>query len=308
MPVDASAPTLADLLGLTPQQRPWFYSALFMAGAIACAWAVDRGFSRRGRALAVMMSGGDLSATADTRLRFVRRLVVAAIVIFGIALALGQFEGFGRLATSLLASGAIAAAVLGFAARQTLANLVAGVMIAVTQPVRVGDWVTFEEVYGEVEDVRLNYTYLRTPGNQRVIIPNEKLASGILRNDTLATRSIDLEVSLWLPHTVDTDRAIDVLGAATGCQVTVAETRWDAIRLSVVGDPVSPPDRGRLEGELRTRCVSRLRAAGLLPVSDAAAPAAPTADGTGADHAAGRAALETPTASQAGLGRPAAKQ
>ncbi len=277
--MDADTPPLADLLGLTAQQTPWFYSALFMGGAVLFAWAVDRGFSRRGRAFAVLMSGGgDLSAEADTRLRFVRRLVVAAIVVFGIALALGQFEGFGRLATSLLASGAIAAAVLGFAARQTLANLVAGVMIAVTQPVRVGDWVTFEEVYGEVEDVRLNYTYLRTPGNQRVIIPNEKLASGILRNDTLASRSIDLEVSLWLPHTVDADRAIAALSAETGGQVTVAETRWDAIRLSVTGDPVPPPERGRLEGELRTRCVSRLRAEGLLPVAGQAGFVSPAAN------------------------------
>ncbi|CAA9480656.1 MAG: Putative transport system permease protein [uncultured Solirubrobacteraceae bacterium] len=274
---DAS-PTLADLLGLSPEQRPWFYSALFMVIALLCAWAVDRGFSRRGRALAILMSGGDLSAEADTRLRFVRRLIVAAIVVFGIALALGQFDGFGRLATSLLASGAIAAAVLGFAARQTLANLVAGVMIAITQPVRVGDWVTFEDVYGEVDDVRLNYTYLRTPGNQRVIIPNEKLASGILRNDTLATRSIDLEVALWLPHTVDTDRAIAVLHSETGCQVTVAETRPEGLRLSVVGDPVSPPDRGRMEGELRTRCMSRLRADGLLPVAAPEGVAAATAN------------------------------
>ena len=268
--MDASGATLADLLGLSDEQQPWFYSVLFMAIALVFAWAVDRGFSRRGRALAVLMSGGDLSAEADTRLRFVRRLVVAAIIVFGIALALGQFRGFGRLATSLLASGAIAAAVLGFAARQTLANLVAGVMIAITQPVRVGDWVTFEEVYGEVEDVRLNYTYLRTPGNQRVIIPNEKLASGILRNDTLATRSIDLEVSLWLPYSVDADRAIAVLHSDTGCQVTIAETRWDGIRLAVTGEPVSPPDRGRLEGELRTRCMSRLRADGLLPACEPA--------------------------------------
>ncbi len=276
--MDDRTTILADLFGLTARQATWANAATLLALALVFAWAVDRGFSRRGRALAVLVSGGDLSAEADTRLRFVRRLVVASIVVFGIALALGQFEGFGRLATSLLASGAIAAAVLGFAARQTLANLVAGVMIAVTQPVRVGDWVTFDEVYGEVEDVRLNYTYLRTPGNQRVIIPNEKLASGILRNDTLATRAIDLEVSLWLPHTVDTDRAIAVLQSDTGCQVTVAETRWDGVRLAVVGDPVAPPDRGRLEGELRTRCLSRLRADGLLPGPDLAGVASPAAN------------------------------
>ena len=269
---------LADLLGLTEAQKPWANAAVFMGVALAVAWAVDRAFARRGGKLARLVAGGDLSAEVDTRLRFVRRLVVAAIVVFGIALALGQFEGFGRLATSLLASGAIAAAVLGFAARQTLANLVAGVMIAVTQPLRVGDWVTFEEVYGEVEDVRLNYTYLRTPGNQRVIIPNEKLASGILRNDTLATDAIDLEISLWLPHAVDTDRAIALLSSETGCEVTVAETRWDGVRLSVVGDPVPPPERGRLEGELRTRCMSRLRADGLLPTAAPAGAEAPVAN------------------------------
>ena len=44
-----------------------------------------------------------------------------------------------------------------------LANFVAGIMLAVTQPLRVGDWVTFEGHYGVVEDVRLNYTILRTP-------------------------------------------------------------------------------------------------------------------------------------------------
>ena len=50
------------------------------------------------------------------------------------------------------------------AARQVLANSVAGIMLAVTQPLRVGDWVTFEENYGVVEDVRLNFTILRTAG------------------------------------------------------------------------------------------------------------------------------------------------
>ena len=66
--------------------------------------------------------------------------------------------GVDRLAARLLASGAIAAAIIGFAARQTLANFVAGIMLAVTQPLRIGDWVYFEDHYGVVEDIRLNYT------------------------------------------------------------------------------------------------------------------------------------------------------
>ena len=57
----------------------------------------------------------------------------------------------------------LVAAIIGFAARQTLANAVAGIMLAITQPLRVGDWVTFEEQYGVVEDVRLNFTSCARP-------------------------------------------------------------------------------------------------------------------------------------------------
>ena len=117
-----------------------------------------------------------------------RRLLYAAILLIGIAIALSGFTGISQLATSLLASGAIAAAVIGFAARQTLANFIAGIMLAITQPIRVGDWVTFEGNYGVVEDVSLNHTVLRTATEQRIVIPNEKLAGGILKNDTLEGR------------------------------------------------------------------------------------------------------------------------
>ena len=93
-----------------------------------------------------------------------RRLIYAVIVLIGIAIALSGFTGLSKLATSLLASGAIAAAIIGFAARQTLANFIAGIMLAITQPIRVGDWVTFEGNYGVVEDVR---PQLHDPAHRR---------------------------------------------------------------------------------------------------------------------------------------------
>ena len=96
-------------------------------------------------------------------------------------------------------------------------------MLAITQPLRVGDWVTFEEQYGVVEDVRLNYTVLRTPGDVRVVIPNERLAAGILRNDTLGSDRIALDVSVWLAPGADVERALAVLADATGSKVSVAE-------------------------------------------------------------------------------------
>jgi small-conductance mechanosensitive channel len=254
---------LAIPLAVATEQLVGAGSSIAIAAAIA--FAFDHVSRRSGPELAQAALRGQLSPEADTRLRFVRRLVVAVILVAGIAIALSQFAGINRVATSLLASGAIAAAVIGFAARQTLANLVAGFMLAITQPVRVGDWVTFDEQHGEVEDVRLNYTILRTGSDQRVIIPNEKLASGIMRNDTLGSNSIGLDVDVWLPPFADEQRATEVLEAETGHAVAVAEQVPWGTRLAIGSDPCPPPERAAREAELRARCLRRLRAEGLLP-------------------------------------------
>jgi small-conductance mechanosensitive channel len=243
----------------------WITAGVALGLAVAVAFAVDRAFQRRGRRLAGALVRGDLSPVVDTRLRFVRRLLIAGIVAIGAVLALNQFTGVNRLATSLLASGAIAAAILGFAARQTLANFIAGLMLAITQPLRIGDWVTFEEVTGVVEDVRLNYTVLRTPGEQRIVIPNERLAGGILHNDTLAVDAIGLDVSVWIAPDADAEHAVRVLEEETGAGASVAEASPTGIRLAVSGDRVTPAEKGAREAELRASCLRRLHAEGLLP-------------------------------------------
>jgi small-conductance mechanosensitive channel len=224
---------------------------------VAIAFVIDRWFARRGRKLADRVLRGGVSQEVDTRLRFVRRLVWLAILAIGLLLALTQFAGFNRVAASLLASGAIAAAIIGFAARQTLANLVAGIMLAITQPLRVGDWVTFEDNYGQVEDVRLNYTILRTLSETRIVVPNERLAGGILRNDTLETDRVGVEVSIWLKPDADVARALDALRQVTG-SVTIAETTAEGIRVAVGGERVVPRDRAHAEADLRERALRRL--------------------------------------------------
>jgi small conductance mechanosensitive channel len=208
---------------------------------------------------------GELSPETGTRIRFIRRLLYAVIILIGVAIALSRVEGVDRLAASLLASGAIAAAIVGFAARQTLANFVAGVMLAVTQPIRVGDWVYVEEQYGVVEDVRLNYTFMRSPGGQQIVIPNEKLASGVLRNDTLGQGTVSPDAKIWLPAPADAGAAVAALEDETGHAVSVAETTVEGFMLAVEGDPCPPPERYPRESELRLRCLVRLRAEGLLP-------------------------------------------
>jgi small-conductance mechanosensitive channel len=233
--------------------RGWISAAITLLVAAAVAWLVDRAFRRR-----------SLSRQADTRLRFLRRVVYATILLLGFALALSQFTGIDKLAASVLASGALAVAVLGFAAQRTLGNFIAGVMLAVTQPLRIGDWIALEDQYGMVEDVRLNFTVIRTAGQARVIIPNERIASGMLRNDTLVVDDVGTEVSLWLGHGADADAACAALEQETGGTATVAEVTADGVRVTVGGDRVAPPERAGAEAELRARCLRRLRADGLI--------------------------------------------
>jgi small-conductance mechanosensitive channel len=249
----------------------WLWAVVTVAVALVLAFVVDRWFARRARRLAETVVRGGLSQGVDTRLRFLQRLITTAIVLIGIAIALSEFTDLGNLAASLLASGAIVAAIVGFAARQTLANFVAGIMLAITQPLRVGDWVTFEEHYGVVEDVRLSYTILRTLSETRILIPNERLAAGILRNDTLATEAVGLEVAIWLPPESDAERALAALADETGHDAAIAEITPEGVRVAVSGDRVPPQDRARRESELRAACLRRLRAEGLLAEGGAAA-------------------------------------
>ena len=242
----------------------WVRAAVIFAVFILAAFVFDRWFAARGRRVAGRVLRGNLTQETDTRLRFVRRFVWLALIVFGTLAALSQFAGLGRIAGSLVASGVLVAAIVGFAARQTLGNLVAGIMLALTQPLRVGDWVTFEDNYGVVEDVRLNFTVLRTFSEQRIVIPNERLASGILRNDTLESDAVGLDVSLWLPAGADVPRALDVLREETGQSVSVAEAGVEGTRLAVGGERVPPPERAKHEAELREQCLRRLRADGLL--------------------------------------------
>jgi len=244
-------------------EHPAIRAAVIFAVFFVLAFLFDRWLAAQGRDIAGRVLRGGITPEADTRLRFVRRLIWLVLLVIGILTALSQFAGLGRVAGSFLASGALVAAILGFAAQRTLANLIAGIMLAITEPLRVGDCVTIQEQYGAVEDVRLNFTLLRALGDQRIVIPNERIASGVLRNDTLETGVVGLDVSVWLPAGADVPRAVDVL-REMGQAVTIAETAADGTRLAVGDERVPPSERAKREAELREQCLRRLGAEGLL--------------------------------------------
>jgi len=237
-------------------------AVLTVVFAFVLAKVVDRALLRRGHQLGEAMSGRELSPVADTRLRLVRRLIFVTIVVLGVAVALSRFPAVRTAATGVLASSALLGLVVGFAARQTLANAIAGIMLAITQPVRIGDLVTFEEHTGEVEDVRLTYTYIRLDDGRRLVVPNERLAQSPVANHTVVDPRVQVEVSLWLEPGADATRAVEALAEIPDVDVSVAEVDREGIRLAMT-TWAPARERGGVAARLRKDALHRLREASL---------------------------------------------
>ena len=232
--------------------------------AVALAWMVDYLLARRTARLAHLLpvGHGELSAVADTRLRLLRRLTFVTIIVIGVALGLMQFDPVKRAAAGVLASSAVLGLVVGFAARQTLANAVAGILLAITQPIRIGDLVEFEGATGVVEDVRLTYTYLRAEDNRRVIVPNERLASSTIQNFTIMDPRVEVEVTIGLPVDADPARALEALSELGDTEVAAVEK--DGYQILVRTHAENPLDRRQVAARIRAACVERLKRENIL--------------------------------------------
>jgi len=131
------------------------------------------------------ISKRSLDPSLATRYRVLRRMLMAAIVFVGLLSALLVVPQIRTVAGGVLASSAVIGLVIGFASQRTIGNVVAGLLIAVSQPLRLGDEVEVEGTQGVVEEIGLTYTWIRTRDNDRLVVPNERLASVPIRNSTI---------------------------------------------------------------------------------------------------------------------------
>jgi small conductance mechanosensitive channel len=212
------------------------------------------------------MSRRELAPEAATRYRVLRRTITAAIFAIGILSALLVIPQVRAVAGGILASSAILGLVIGFAARSTLANGVAGVLIAFSQPLRLGDRVEIGGEVGTVEEIGLSYTFIRTDANARLVIPNEKLASDTIRNLTIVSREQLAEVAVQVPLDKDLGAAVEALRSETAsdrAQVLVSGLDG-AATLTVRAWAPDEVAAEQLASELRLRAHARLRAEGVL--------------------------------------------
>jgi small-conductance mechanosensitive channel len=123
-----------------------------------------------------------VSRSTRTRLTILRRLLLLAAFLVVAAIVLAQFTSLGRLAAGIFASTAVLGLIIGFAAQNTISNVIAGVLIAITQPIRIGDRVGFEEREGRVTDITLSYTFIDPGDGSQIVVPNQLLVQGIVHN------------------------------------------------------------------------------------------------------------------------------
>ncbi|MFL5248970.1 MAG: mechanosensitive ion channel family protein [Myxococcales bacterium] len=178
---------------------------------------------------------GTLLPETTTRLQVSRRLVAAAIWLVAISMALTQFPELHVLSAGLLASAGISGIVVGFAAKSTLGNAIAGVMISFAQPVRIGDDIELRGERGIVEDITLLFTVVRLLDGKRLIIPNDTLSTEVIKNLTLGGATRIARVDVLLPPKSDASAIKTVLlgtaAANPGLDRDAPPPRVDLVRL-----------------------------------------------------------------------------
>ena len=107
----------------------------------------------------------------STQIGVIQRILNVIIIIFAIASILMTFDKVRQIGVSILASAGIAGIIIGFAAQRSLATLIAGIQIAVTQPIRIDDVVIVENEWGRVEEITLTYVVVNIWDQRRLILP-----------------------------------------------------------------------------------------------------------------------------------------
>jgi small-conductance mechanosensitive channel len=236
-----------------------FWHRLVIAAAV---FAV---VSLAARAIDWRLARTQLAPEAVTRYRVLRRTVTVSILVLGFFSALLVIPEVRAVAGGLLASSAVLGVIIGFASQRTLGNFVAGILIAITQPVRLGDRVTYAGEDGVIEEIGLTYTFIRTQDRARLVVPNEKLASDTIRNSTIRGRETYAEITVQVPLSADLAAAVralrdEIAGESDGA-VYVSSLNGNAT-LTVRAGARDEDDAQRLERELRLRAHSRLHVLG----------------------------------------------
>ena len=156
-------------------QESLIQHGLLMAFIVLCGWAaltaVDIAAALYTRQFRLEESDDLLARKHLTQIRILTRAIATLVVVVTAGLALMTIPGVRQLGVSLLAAGGAAGIILGLALQPVLSNLIAGVQIAVTQPIRIDDSVFIQNEFGKVEEINATYVVVKLWDERRLIVP-----------------------------------------------------------------------------------------------------------------------------------------
>lgn len=158
----------------------------------------------------------------QTQARVLTRITCGAVLIAGVAFVLMTFPRARQLGASLLASAGVAGLVVGIAAKSVVSNLLAGLQIALAQPIRIDDVLIVEGEWGRVEEIAATYVVLRIWDERRMVIPLSWFIEHPFQNWTRTTADLLGTVFLW----VDFTASIDAIRAEAR-RLCEASPHWD---------------------------------------------------------------------------------
>jgi small-conductance mechanosensitive channel len=236
-------------------------------------WSLRRAFDRYEARLAERDAA--VAARRRTTFSFLLRIAIALVGLVGVWSVLSKFPATQQVASAFLASSAVLAVIAGLALTTPLGNLGSGLLLAFTQPVRLGDRVTIDEHTGVVDDITLSYTALATDEGRRVFVPNTRMVSTTLVNrsvdDPRRLVSVQLPVRLGASLAEARRVAIEAAGRVPhgedlSVYVQVGDVTERTAWLHVVAYAPFGADVSQIASEIRERALSALGEAELLPV------------------------------------------
>jgi small-conductance mechanosensitive channel len=247
-------------------------AAVWTAVVLAVRVGLLRAFARYERRLAERDPA--IAARRRTTFSLLLRVSVVLLALVGAWSVLSVFPETREVARAVLASGAVLAVLFGVAISTPLGNLGSGVLLALTQPIRLGDRVSIGEHTGVVAEITLSYTALVTDEGSRVFVPNRTMVSTTLVNRSVGDHrrvvAVRLPVALRAPLR-DARRAVsEAAERARGAgslsfAVLVDEVGEKAVWLSVVGQAPPDADVAALASAIREEALAALASADLLP-------------------------------------------
>jgi small-conductance mechanosensitive channel len=158
----------------------------------------------------------------QTQLQVLERIAMFIIVIIAAAAMLMTFEQVRQVGVSILASAGVVGIVIGFAAQRSLGNLIAGIQIAITQPIRLDDVVIIEGEWGRIEEITLTYIVVRIWDQRRLIVPINHFIEHPFQNWTRTTAELLGTVYIYADYTIPVEKVREELH-----RILEASELWD---------------------------------------------------------------------------------